>query len=940
MTHQPELLTDQPSFDQAARDAERAKYLERLREKLKDPAFRAIEGFPIGEDEDILALSDPPYYTACSNPFLPEIIERWQVERAELREELGLPDDSHDNGNLQSPTSNFQPPTSNLQIYHREPFAADVSEGKNDPIYNAHSYHTKVPHKAVMRYILHYTDPGDIVFDGFCGTGMTGVAAQLCGDRKTVESLGYRVQEDGTVLDEHGQPISRLGARKAVLVDLSPAATFITYNYNMPIDVPDFEREAKSILKEVEKECGWMYLTLHQPKPDQIERAISLLDNTDSGLMAEDSGLPWGRINYTVWSDVFVCPECAGEVIFWNEAVDKSTWQVKDNFLCPHCRIEVNKRVLERVFEAQLDRELGEPIRQAKQVPVLIHYVIGKKRHLKAPDAFDLALLRRVNESDIPYIIPTACLPRGDKTGDPLSVGITHVHHFYTRRNLWVLAAYASRMGTSRKFANVTSVATIMTRMYRFRSQNESLGAGGGPLGGTLYIPSLTKEIPIPKVLGEHITKTGKLKRLLEGNDFNLIGTGSHTQVEGVPDTSVDYIFTDPPFGGNLMYSELNFLWEAWLGVFTNNDPEAIVNKAQSKALLDYQDLMSRCFRESYRILKPGRWMTVEFHNSQNRVWNAIQEAILHAGFVVADVRTFDKKQGTFNQATAPGSVKQDLIISAYKPRTGFERRFLEQAGSEEGAWAFVRQHLGQLPIAVERDGALEVVAERQGYLLYDRMVAFHIQRGFSVPLGAAEFYAGLKQRFPERDGMYFLPHQVAEYDRRRLQASKVEQLALFVSDEKSAIQWLRRELDPDTGSGPQTYQDLQPRFLRELHQARHEKLPELSDVLAQNLLKDEHERWYVPDPARQEDLERLRDRSLLREFQEYTQGKGRLKVFRTEAVRAGFKHAWHERDYRLIIQVAGRLPESVLQEDAGLLMYYDNALVRVEEEPMQGKLS
>ncbi|GAG45364.1 unnamed protein product, partial [marine sediment metagenome] len=115
----------------------------------------------------ILALSDPPYYTACPNPFLPEILERWQAERAQLRADLGLPDDSADNG--KSPISNLQSPTSNLHsqpVYHREPFASDVSEGKNNPIYNAHSYHTKVPHKAVMRYILHYTDPGDIVFDG------------------------------------------------------------------------------------------------------------------------------------------------------------------------------------------------------------------------------------------------------------------------------------------------------------------------------------------------------------------------------------------------------------------------------------------------------------------------------------------------------------------------------------------------------------------------------------------------------------------------------------------------------------------------------------------------------------------------------------------------------------------------------------------------------
>jgi hypothetical protein len=128
----------------------------------------------------------------------------------------------------------------------------------------------------------------------------------------------------------------------------------------------------------------------------------------------------------------------------------------------------------------------------------------------------------------------------------------------------------------------------------------------------------------------------------------------------------------------------------------------------------------------------------------------------------------------------------------------------------------------------------------------------------------------------------------------------------------------------------------LQPKFLRELHQARHEKLPELRNMLEENFLQDEADRWYVPDPERGEDLEKLRERSLLREFGEYAGGKGRLKVFRTEAVRAGFKRAWAERDYRTIVQVAQRLPESVLQEDPGLLMYYDNALMRAEQEPVQ----
>jgi hypothetical protein len=101
--------------------------------------------------------------------------------------------------------------------------------------------------------------------------------------------------------------------------------------------------------------------------------------------------------------------------------------------------------------------------------------------------------------------------------------------------------------------------------------------------------------------------------------------------------------------------------------------------------------------------------------------------------------------------------------------------------------------------------------------------------------------------------------------------------------------------------------------------------------------LQDEQERWFVPNPERQEHLEQLRERSLLREFQDYSAAKGRLKVFRTEAVRAGFKRAWADKQYRLIVQVAQRLPDSVLQEDPGLLMYYDNALMRAEKELVQG---
>ena len=426
---------------------------------------------------------------------------------------------------------------------------------------------------------------------------------------------------------------------------------------------------------------------------------------------------------------------------------------------------------------------------------------------------------------------------------------------------------------------------------------------------------------------------------------------------------SIDYVFTDPPFGENIYYADLNYLVESWHRVRTASQTEAIIDQAKDKKIADYQRLMQRCFTEYCRVLKPGRWMTVVFHNSRNAVWNAIQEAMLAAGFVVADVRTLDKQQGSYRQVTS-SAVKQDLVISAYKPNHGLEARFELEAGTEDGVWDFTRNHLRQLPVFVSKDDQAEVIAERQDFLLFDRMVAFHVQRGIVVPLSAAEFYAGLPARFPERDGMFFLPEQVAEYDRKRLTAKALLQLTLFVNDEASAIQWLKQALTKK----PQTFQELHPHFIRELGGwQKHEQMPELSALLAQNFLRydgadavpsqihgylssnvkdlrnrDKHDielrarakdRWYVPDPGKAGDLEKLRERALLKEFDDYREsGQRRLRVFRLEAVRVGFRRAWQQQDYATIIAVAQKIPDAVLQEDPKLLMWYDQAVTRSPE--------
>lgn len=888
--HQPELIPQINVTTTPEEQAKRDEYRRRLAEALKDPTFRAIEGFPIGTDEDILALSDPPYYTACPNPFLPEIIEQWQQEREEIRQKLGLKEEK----------------------YQREPFAADVSEGKNDPIYNAHSYHTKVPHKAIMRYILHYTDPGDIVLDGFCGTGMTGVAAQLCGDKKTVESLGYRVDEKG-VIWEGDKAISRLGARKAVLNDLSPAATFIAYNYNTPVDASAFEREAKRILKEVEQECGWMYETWH-PNCDDPHRVK-------------------GKINYTVWSDVFVCPNCGCEMLFWEVAVNKDNGEIQDTWNCPRCSTLLAKNSsresgalrVERAWETKFDQDLKETIRQAKQLPVLINYNVGKKHFNKIPDTNDFKVVQNINLTDIHSFFPSNRMIEGREGRRNDITGLTHVHHFYTRRNLLLLSKIHDRLKTHSQRLWFNSQLINISRLNRYRP---GVSFPYNPLSGTLYISSQTSEANIFIAYDNKITRMSKA--FVIRSNRNYVGsTQSSTSFEMLHRETIDYMFVDPPFGGNLNYSELSFFWESWLRVLTENRPEAIIDNVKQKGLFEYQNLMEACFIQFYKLLKPGRWMTVEFHNSQNSVWNSIQESLQRAGFIIADVRVLDKQGLSFKQVTSSAAVKQDLIISAYKANGNLEETFRLKAGTEDGAWEFVRYHLGKLNPTNESNGQAVVNAERQAFLLFDRMVAFHIQRGVMVPLSAPEFYAGLEQRFTRRDGMYFLPDQVAEYDRAMLNARKPVQLTLFVNDEKTAITWLRQQLDPASGGEPKTQGDLTNDFNRVMNRAKHEQPLELIEILKQNFLQDTEGKWYVPDHNKASDLEKVRQRALLKEFKEYAESTGRLRVFRSEAVRAGFADCFKRQDYETIVTVAERLPEDVLREDPDLLMYYDSALLR-----------
>ncbi len=906
-------------------DARLCELAERMRhaDSSKDLLQRWKDeiGFPHGAIEDILNLSDPPYYTACPNPFIEDFIKHY--------------------GSL------------HMLDYQRHPLAREIPEKRHDPIGLAHSYHTKISHRTIEELVRHYTNPGDVILDSFCGAGMTGVGVAL------VNSL------------ESGD--DRL--RTCIQIDLSPAAARLAHAYCKTCAPDIFEKKALSILKQTWSELGWMYTYNLNGESLQLSSAV--------------------------WCETYLCESCGEEIIPW----DSEKQSVSKEFKCKSCgKLYETLDGLVRSEENYFDPVLQKVRRRPKRKIVLVKLRRdGSQRNIIVlPEDIVPPDTKRIEDDATNIQDPLVEIPYMHMTHERNNLpgqGIEYLHDFYTLRN-FIFLARIIQIARSQS----DGILHLLWMWINSTLQKLSLlmcynaDGIGRVMKGVYYVPRIGLEAGPAHYLRLALRD---MRRLLDyTRQFkprNIISTSSAICLP-VADKSIDYIFIDPPFGGFQLYSDLNYLWEAWMGLRTRRTSDIIVDDVQGKGLTEYRMLITESFRECNRVLKPGRWMTLKFHNSSNAIWNLIQQSLIDSGFVVANVAASDKKLGTIKQITDASTVKQDLIISAYKPNGGLEERFRLTAGTEEGVWDFVRTHLKQLPVFVSKDGKAEVIAERQNYLLFDRMVAFHVQRGVTVPLSAAEFYAGLAQRFPERDGMYFLPEQVAEYDKKRMKVKEVLQLQLFVTDEASAIQWLKQQLTRK----PQTFQELHPQFLKEIGGwQKHEKPLELSELLEQNFLRYDgkgpippqivswmrqsaelrkkiqeelasgrsteengqlstqssvlitrvKDRWYVPDPNKAGDLEKLRERALLREFEEYLPAprasrqagreslsagqagkQKRLKLFRLEAVRAGFKKAWQERDYATIIAVARKIPENVLQEDPKLLMWYDQAMTRTGE--------
>lgn len=669
------------------------------------------------------------------------------------------------------------------------PFSHAVKEGRKGEIYNAHSYHTKVPPEGIVPYLEHYTRPGDLVLDPFCGSGMTGVASLMTG-------------------------------RNAILNDLSPAATHIAYNYCTPLDTAALRREFERIKEAVRDEFDWLYGT-----------------TCDKGHHAV--------IQYTIWSDVFRCRSCRGEIVLWDAAVDHAKGVVSQKFRCPGCGGGPWSKT-------DLDLVRSEPVEAVLECRGTCRTSRGKpKRYRRRPTTRDVSRLAEIERAEIPYWYPTNPFSNDREMwrGGHRDRGVFRICDFWTRRNLRAVAriwleiqgAQAERYLRAMRFLLTSVILGHTSKLSRVIFKDSGTPILTSNQTGTLYVPSFSVEKNVIEAVSRKYDDV--CVGLTTALSSHARATVINGPAQGIPasDRSVDYIFTDPPFGSNIFYADCSLLWESWLGYFTDERYEAVWNKSKKpaeggKTLDDYERLMAEAFAEMYRVLKPGRWASVVFHNSDDRVWQAIQRGAVAAGFEIAGAQQFDKVQLSFKgikgQKGRENVTNKDVVLNLQKPlRRG--RTSLELApDAEEIVSEAIVEHLRNQPPPDERGlQALQGLAIRA-----------LINRGYQVEVSwrsveTAIKYIGCKQV----DGAWYLPGE------------DVPGTALDVRDEASAISWVRQVIAQE---GPQTRGELTPRFQQVSIGADLRK--PLADLLAENFVLEERTNlWRLPT---REERERLND--------------------------------------------------------------------------------
>jgi len=549
------------------------------------------------------------------------------------------------------------------------PFEEGISAGKNTYTYDAHTYHTKVPPQGIASVISNYLPDGGVVLDPFAGSGMTGVAARY---------LGHDV----------------------VLNELSPAASFISHNFTRTVDTADFKKAVSRVCSNLTALRNQLYSTECRECGDSVE------------------------LLFTVWSYELDCNYCSETFRLWDHC-RKYGNNVREHkllkkFPCPHCGTEVNKSYLNR----------------RDSVPVFLGYRCCSKRIVEHPlDQSDFLRIKAAKGLLVNYEahIPRTSLPDGINLSQPKRHGLDRVDKFYTDRNLVACAALWKEIKRIEDPEIAASVGFAFTSLYqRVTRLSEYRFWGGSGNTANFNVPHISNEANVfntferkAKGIADHFLTTAQSYK-----GRVAVRTGSATDLDFLPDNSIDFIFTDPPFGANINYSEMNILWESWLGEFTESDSEAIMSKTQGKALPEYQELMTSSLKESYRVLRPDHWMVLVFMNSSEKVWDSLRNSIHDAGFSIEKVNIFDKQHGTFKQFVNENTTGADLMIHCRKSTS--EVLSDKPSHSEIKSVAdFIQDEDGHIPVLTFMH--VKRKAEIDFRTLYSRYISKAMSEGSSI---------------------------------------------------------------------------------------------------------------------------------------------------------------------------------------------------------------
>jgi hypothetical protein len=415
-----------------------------------------------------------------------------------------------------------------------------------------------------------------------------------------------------------------------------------------------------------------------------------------------------------VYSEQFQCPRC-GEIVTLFDCPEaqvpyevgnkkKQKTELKKRRVCPHC--------LDKYREPDKDFVISTRTKKFGSVPVMISYLCegeckpqrelrhhnepGNTKKAKCWLDHDMAKLAMIEKVKIPHWVPDRKMMDVVDDSQPWGTewrpgrNFRTVAGLYTKRNFWALGAAlaASRDKFDRiphlKLA-IASVTLGLSRMNRYVPNHYSFQ--NRILAGTYYVPMLgvainpfdswNKKVVVVKKAVEALSKMGSHSKV------NVAAAGCVEYLRGVSPSSLDFIFTDPPYVGKIQYGELNFVWESWLG-FEGSwlDNEIIVNPFRKKSLDDWDQDLRKALLNCFTALKPARWMSLCYHDTDAETWARIQNAILDIGFEIHTVTVLDPKQKSSNQLLAEKVVKSDLVINCRKPRPGESR----ESGSDETA--------------------------------------------------------------------------------------------------------------------------------------------------------------------------------------------------------------------------------------------------------------